>query len=71
MVVICEQMLRFFIIAIREGRLPHKCKLELDSKMNLESITKILTQLLEIYEMAHYKVGGESQSTSYISPNEP
>lgn len=48
-------MLRFFIIAIREGRLPHNCKLEFDSKMNLESITKILTQLLEIYEMAHYK----------------
>lgn len=45
-VTICEQMLRFFIIAIREGRLPHRCKLGFDSKMNLESITKILTQLL-------------------------
>jgi hypothetical protein len=52
-VEMCEQMLRFFILAVREGRLPHQCKLEFDAKMNLESITKILTQLLEIYESAH------------------
>jgi hypothetical protein len=70
-VVICEQMLRFFIIAIREGRLPHNSKLEFNPKMNLESITKIMTQLLEIYEMAHSKVGGESQGSAYVSPNEP
>lgn len=34
-VTMCEQMLRFFIIAIREGRLPHQSKLSFDSKMNL------------------------------------
>jgi hypothetical protein len=48
-IIMCEQMLRFFIIAIREGKLPHNCRLEFDPKLNLESITKILTQLLEIY----------------------
>ena len=46
---ICEEMLRFFIMAVREGRLPHNSRLEFDPKMNLEAITKILTQLLEIY----------------------
>jgi hypothetical protein len=26
-ITICEQMLRFFIIAVKEGREPHACKL--------------------------------------------
>lgn len=36
--------------------------------MNLESITKILTQLLEIYEAAHDR--SEEESNTYVSPNE-
>lgn len=34
-ITICEQMLRFFIIATREGKLHHTCKLEFDPKLNL------------------------------------
>lgn len=70
----CEQMLRFFVVGVREGRLPHQCRLEFDPKMNLESITKILTQLLEIYEAAHHRLereSGEAAGRVYISPNEP
>jgi hypothetical protein len=26
-IIMCEQMLRFFIVAIREGKLPHNCRL--------------------------------------------
>jgi hypothetical protein len=68
-IIICEQMLRFFIIATREGKLPHACRLEFDPKLNLESITKILTQLLEIYEEAHMKLHKDGNARCFISPN--
>lgn len=70
-ILMCEEMLRFFVIATREGRLPHKCKLQFDPKLNIESITKILTQLLEIYEESHMKLKKQKNSNAFISPNEP
>ena len=43
--------------------------------MNLEAITKILTQLLEIYESQHTKLAKDSEERGggevYISPHEP
>ena len=74
MISICEEMLRFFIMAVREGRLPHDSRLEFDPKMNLEAITKILTQLLEIYEAQHMKLEKDSSESSgdiFISSHEP
>jgi hypothetical protein len=51
--------------------LPHNCRLEFDPKLNLESITKILTQLLEIYEESHMKLQKDGAASIFISPNEP
>ena len=46
-------MARFFILAINEGR---QASQSFDEKMNKESLTKVLTPLLEIYMSSRIKV---------------
>lgn len=56
MVGVCEEITRFFIMAVDEGRKKYSNQLEFDEKSNRESLTKVMTPLIEIYTEAKMKL---------------
>lgn len=48
-ITICENIARFFILSINEGRKKYNSKLKFSERMNTESIIKVLSNLMELY----------------------
>lgn len=48
-ITICEQIARFFILSINEGRKKYNSKLKFDERMNTESIIKVISDLMNSY----------------------
>lgn len=71
---ISQQIARFFIIAINEGRKEYNSRLTFDEKMNEESLRKIITPLIGIYSSSRFRLQAliermrqQGQDTSFQS----